>query len=122
MPIKQMRLWDNKPCWITTEIIELINEHEQSFLDAYEDYLPASLVKARSLKTDCHKAIRIARADFVKRALTKNQSNVRKFWGDINSLIKQKAALNWLTRKLSHRIIQQYLIISTITLLVLDHV
>lgn len=74
----------NQPKWFTNELLELIEERDQAFTKAYDTKLPKDLISA--------KAIRNARSDFIKDKLSQTSDNPRKFWRELNSLIKQKAS------------------------------
>lgn len=83
-PMKEMKVWDNKPCWITNEVIELFHERDQAFTKAQTDKLPASLTKALRLRSQCKKAARIARSEYIQTNFERNKDNAKKFWANIN--------------------------------------
>lgn len=84
-PVKQMTINSNKPNWITTELIEMINEKNKAFIQAYCSGNPNDLCPTKKLRTDTKRAIRNARADFIKQRIADVSDNPRKFWMELNN-------------------------------------
>lgn len=91
-PESEMHIPQNKNPWISKEIIEKLNERDSAFLKAYNSKLPADLKHAKELRTEAKRAVRNARADFIKSNLEEHSNNPRKYWEEINKLIKHKSS------------------------------
>lgn len=89
-PLRQIKVRENKPVWVDHELIELLNDRDDAFLEAYTTGNPDLLKIARELKTKAKRAIRIAKSNYIKTYLENNRDDPRKFWQGINSLIKKK--------------------------------
>lgn len=83
-----MEIRQNNPPWICTEITEILNDRDNAFTDAYNSKLPDDLVKAKDLRTKAKKAVRNARAAYIQDNLERNGNDTRKFWLELNKLIK----------------------------------
>lgn len=93
-PYKQTNVNANKPTWFTVELLEMIKEKDVAFFEAHKSDNPNDLQHAKKLRTDVKRAIRNARAEFIKNKLTDVADNPRKFWLEINKLIKHKTESN----------------------------
>lgn len=78
----------HKPDWITSEIIEMIQDRDTAFIKAHESGIPNDLNHAKKLRTDTKRSIRNARKEFINKNLDNTAQNPRKFWTEINKLIK----------------------------------
>lgn len=65
-PYRNIRIRTDVVPWITREITELLADRDNLFLDAYVNKEPDLLLRARELRTTAKKAVRNARADFIK--------------------------------------------------------
>lgn len=87
-PYKEMEVRQNKPPWITNELIEILHERDQAFEEAYSSNNQNSWVTAKNLRASAKKAVRNACTSFIQDTLDKNSDNPRKFWLNLNKLIK----------------------------------
>lgn len=72
---------DNRP-WITQEIIE--DKSNRPFL----------IYKAKQKRTEIKRGIWRARAEYLKNELHKHKNNPRKFWVQMNKLVKNNKKQN----------------------------
>lgn len=90
-PIRTFRVKPNRLPWLTTEIIEILRDRDDLFLDAYASNDLNLLQEARSLKTRASRVIRNARATFIQEQLRINQSDPKQFWKELNLLVKKQS-------------------------------
>lgn len=91
-PLRRMTIKQNQPKWFTTEMVELIHNRDQAFLEASQSADPQLLIKAKDLRTKAKQAVRNARRDYIKSRLHQNINNPQKFWRELNLLLKRKAS------------------------------
>lgn len=91
-PKKKIQTRLNQPPWITKEILELIADRDSTFQDAHENNKPQLLPKAHRLRTESKRAMRNARSNLIKQKLDNFSDDPKKFWREINSLIKKAPA------------------------------
>lgn len=73
--------------WLTNEILELINDRDNAFQEAYDS--DDLLETAKSLKTLVKRAIRTSRSNHIQSKLESCRGNPKKFWGELNQLLKR---------------------------------
>lgn len=93
-PLKSMKVRETNPPWITQEIQELIKERDELFYDGIITNQPSLIIKAKEKRTEAKRVIRNARANYIRSELHKHKSNPRKFWAEMNKLIKNKEKQN----------------------------
>ena len=87
-PIKHFTYKDYNNQWMAPEILTLINQRDYHS-DRFRKFKNApDLRKAKALRCQINKAVRAARAKFVKRKLFESRKDPKKFWSHINCLIK----------------------------------
>lgn len=89
-PMRKITTKVNQPGWISTYLLELINDRDTRFIEAYQTKDPATLTQARVLRTEVRRVIRNSRADYISSQLNDSRNNPRKFWGEINSLLNRR--------------------------------
>lgn len=90
-PIRTLKTRPNRLPWLTAEVTEIINDRDDLFLEDYANADQDLLCEAKSLKTKASKAIRNARATYVQEQLGRNQSDPKKFWKELNLLVKNQS-------------------------------
>lgn len=88
---KTMRVRPNKLPWITNDILVMLRDRDDAFLDAFMNNNPEMLKTARDLKTSSKKAIRVARSEFIQSQLQICKSNPKKFWSEIKNLTSKQS-------------------------------
>lgn len=83
-PTRTMTVRRDNPVWITSEIIELINDRDSLFDEGYSQNRPDYIDSAKVLRTEVKRVLRNARADFIKNELEKHGNNTKKFWTELN--------------------------------------
>lgn len=91
-PLVKITTKVNQLKWITNEIVELLNDRDKAFLKALVTKNPADLKEAKSLRRQAEQAVRTARSAHNQDTLDHSSDNPRKFWRQLNALIKQKAS------------------------------
>ena len=86
-PLKQIRVTNNPPPWITHYIFEAINDRNNLFTKAYKSGDYQDLVTARKSRNYVNKLINTSKSDFINETLDNNYSDPKKFWRIINSTI-----------------------------------
>ena len=90
-PKKVYKIRKDKPIWLTNDLLNMQKDREYLYKKAkktrkHDDWLVACAHRNR-----VNKAIREAKADFIKDELTRNKSNPKKFWRSIkNDIIPDK--------------------------------
>lgn len=77
------------PIWITREIVESLHERDSAFEKAALTGDPQDHLIAKRLRTSTKRDIRNARAELIQDNLVNHSDNPRKFWEEINKLIKE---------------------------------
>lgn len=90
-PLRNIVTKLHQPPWITKDIIELVNDKDSAFSEALANKDVTTLNEAKKLRTGVKRAIRNARAAYINKTLDEQRDNPRKFWVEINSLIKRTA-------------------------------
>lgn len=93
-PNRQILVRQNSPPWITKELYESLHERDVAFETAYTTNNPNDLIIAKNLRTSTKRDLRNARADFIQNNLKNKADNPRKFWEEINTLIKNTRKAN----------------------------
>lgn len=78
-PSRTMTVRRDNPAWITSEILELINDRDTLFNDGYSQNRPDFIESAKILRTEVKRALRNARSDFIRSELEKHGNNTQKF-------------------------------------------
>lgn len=90
-PFRVMKVKPSRLPWITREIVELLQDRDDAFLDAVTNNKPGLLNNARDLKTESKRAIRTAHSEYVQSQLAEYKSNPKKFWAEVKNLMNKKA-------------------------------
>lgn len=75
---------------MTKELVEQINDGNNAFEQAYISKNDQDLITARNLRTEVKRSLRNAKADFIQTNLRNNSEDPKKFWEELNKLIKSK--------------------------------
>ena len=86
-PIKNLKITNKKPFWLSHHIIELINDRNKLFKIAKSTPTEENLNTARSARNRVNKLINTSKQDFVKESLEINKSDPKKFWRIINNTL-----------------------------------
>lgn len=73
-PLRKISTRVNRPKWLTNEIIELLEDRDDAFNDAYETKKSRN-IEARKLRTEAKRALRNARAEYIKNQQETTQRN-----------------------------------------------
>lgn len=87
-PYKSITTRAEKAPWMTNDLLNPINDRDKAFLEAHETKDANKLSEAKKKRTATKKAVRNARAAFIREQLAQSQDNPRKMWENINKLIK----------------------------------
>ena len=87
-PLKFFKTKAIRDPWITDELIEMIKDKDRALKRAKRTNDPECWRIARRLRNDCLKYTRNAKAEFVKSELNENAGDSKKFWKNINSILK----------------------------------
>ena len=82
-PVKVFRVKQEKEQWITPPLLELIKDKDNAMKRAKKRKDPELWKLAKSLRNNCTKRIREARANFIKENLNNNLGNSKKFCAGI---------------------------------------
>lgn len=91
-PVIRITTKVNQPKWITNDIVKLLNDRDKAFLKAILTKSPSDLKEAKILRHQAKQAVRTARAAHIRETLAQTSDDPRKFWRELNTLIKQKAS------------------------------
>lgn len=89
-PYRNVQVRSDTTPWVTKEIIELLADRDNMFLEAYVNNRPDLLGRARMLLTSAKREVRNARASYIKDVLGNCAGDTKKFWQNIDSLINRK--------------------------------
>ena len=87
-PMKLFRTKSARDPWITDEIIEQIKDKDRALRRAKRTKNDQHWQIARRLRNDCLRATRNSKSDFIKNELNNNAGDSKKFWKNINTLLK----------------------------------
>lgn len=87
-PFKTITVPNNRPAWVTEEILKAIQNRDEAFEEAYTHGDLDLLVEAKRQCTATKEAVRNARSSYIQTQLQNNSGNPRKLWVEINYLIK----------------------------------
>ena len=86
-PLKRFKVKvTNKP-WITHELIEQIKDKDRALRKAKKSKSQDDWVRARRMRNSCHKAVRNAKANFIKNEINNHTGDPKKFWDNISSIL-----------------------------------
>lgn len=74
-PVKQIKINTDKPPWFATELVEMVKDKDRAFEKAYASKDDNDLLYAKRLRTSTKRAIRNARAEFIKGKLAEVADN-----------------------------------------------
>ena len=89
-PIKMFKINKLKDVWITDEILELIKDKDRAMTRAKRTGIQADWIVARNLKNSAIKAIRNAKAEFIKNKLEIHSKDSKKFWNSVSEIMPNK--------------------------------
>ena len=78
-PLKQIKIFLNKPYWLSHHMKESINERNKLYRDAKVSGDPTTLTSARGARNRTNKLINSAKEDFIKDSRETNKSDPKKF-------------------------------------------
>lgn len=87
-PFKQITVRQDPSPWITKELIEQLSDRDKAFELAYQTKNPRDLKIAKGLRTEVKRQVRNAKAEFIQTNLRNNSEDPKKFWEELNKLIK----------------------------------
>ena len=79
-PVREYIIKTKHQEWLTPEIIEIQKDRDYFFNKAKNSNTDGDSFVARNLRHIANKAVRAAKAEFVKAELHRNKSNPNKFW------------------------------------------
>ena len=85
-PIKNMKVRDDTPYWLTRDILSELDHKEYLFKRAKAQNTTESWDLFRAKKNEVKKLLNTAKENYVKNKLDELESNPRKFWRTINVL------------------------------------
>ena len=86
-PIKNIRVTNHKPFWLSHHILECISDRNDLYAKAKKSNDHNDLIRARLARNATNKLINGAKEEFIKDSLEANRSDPKKFWRIINSTI-----------------------------------
>ena len=89
-PIRTYKIKNNKPCWLTNEILEQMKDRDYFYRKAkmYNNEDDWNIAKFYRNQTNFN--VRKAKADYIKEQLKNNEGNSAKFWRLIKQVIPSK--------------------------------
>lgn len=93
-PLKNLFIRNESPPWITREIIESLHDRDAAYGKVHLTRNPNDLSKAKELRTSTKRDIRNACSEYIQNNLSNNSNNPRKFWEEINKIVKNKNSNN----------------------------
>ena len=86
-PIIKLRIPENKPKWMTKEIVKMMRERDKFFAKARRTQNEDTWNIARFWRNQVQMAIKQYKTDFIRQQLQRNKKNPRKFWDNIRELL-----------------------------------
>ena len=86
-PLKKFKVKTVLEPWITNELLEQIKDKDLALKRAKRSKRQDHWTEARTLRNNCLRDVRKAKADFICEKLDENISDSKKFWGTINSIL-----------------------------------
>lgn len=88
-PIRRLQSRQDKPSWITNESIELINERDEMFCEAYATSDPNLLKRAKQLRTDTKREIGMLELNISRAPFRTTRTILRSSGGNLTNLLNQ---------------------------------
>lgn len=101
-PVNKILIRQDPSPWNTKELVEQINDRDKAFELAITTKNSRDLVTAKNLRTEVKCSLRNARADFIQNNLRTNSDDPKKFWEELNKLIKSKTSSNQINLQNEH--------------------
>ena len=86
-PIITLRIPENKPKWMTKEVVKMMRERDKFFAKARRTQNEDTWSIARFWRNQVQMAIKQYKTDFIRQQLHRNKKNPRKFWDNIRELL-----------------------------------
>ena len=86
-PIKPLMVVDNKPEWLTNELLTRMRQRDKAFKKARRTLLQADWDLARHLRNILCMDIKTAKTNVIKGKLERYGNNPKQFWQEINKLL-----------------------------------
>ena len=86
-PIKSYKVRDNKPVWLTNELVELQKDRDYFYSKAKQTRDPGDWFIAQNMRNIANNAVNNVKARYIKHKIENNKENPKRFWRLIASLI-----------------------------------
>ena len=94
-PLRHFKIKKEKEPWITPDLIELIKDKDKALKTAKKKRnVPMLWTEEKSLRKNCTRRLRQARADFISENLNNNIGNQKEFWKNIQNILPNKKSGN----------------------------
>ena len=93
-PVRKFKIRNNKPCWLTNELIEQMKDRDYFSLKAKKTNSEDDWNIAKFHRNQVNFNIRKAKADFIKEQLRNDEGNNAKFWRTIKQIMPNKKGTN----------------------------
>ena len=88
-PIKDLKVVDNKPEWLTNDILTKMRQRDKAYKKARRTKRQADWDIAKNLRNRLAMDIQTSKANVIKGKLERHGNNPKKFWEEINKLLPQ---------------------------------
>ena len=86
-PIRELRVVDNKPEWLTNELLVNMRQQDKAFKRARRTNNHEDWGQARHLRNEVSMQIKTDKANVIKGKLEQHENNPKKCWREINKLL-----------------------------------
>ena len=101
-PVRQFKIRNTRPCWITNEMIEQMKDRDYFYRKAKTTNSEDDWNIAKFHRNQANSSVRNAKADFIKDQLRNNEGNSAKFWRNIKQIMPTKKGHKTNTKILLH--------------------
>ena len=92
-PVKTFKFSDNKPKWLTNDIILLMRERDRCLRKFTKSKLEQDKISMRKARNLSNLAVKKAKSEYIKEQLETYKNDPKKFWKHIASIIPNKKSI-----------------------------
>ena len=86
-PMKKFNISKRKDPWITTELLEIINDKNSQMDKAKRTKKPEDSERARFMRNECNRLVRKARARYIQEQAGNYSNDPKAFWRNIRDVL-----------------------------------